>query len=167
MRLRNAMRFVSETKVLLCSLIAVAVLGVGHMDSKVRGGELDVQAALSWTDVSPHRSLFVEGDNVRLNYLDWGGDGPPLILIHGIANSPHIFDDLAPLLRDRFHVVAYARRGHGQSEAPAGPYNSKVLVSDLVHLLDNLHIERASFFGLVHGRKRDHGIRWSLSGAGG
>ena len=151
MRLRNTMRFVSKTKILLCLIIAAALLGVGHMDSKVRGGELDAQAAPSWTDVSPHRSLFVEGDNVRLNYLDWGGDGPPLILIHGIANSPHIFDELAPLLRDRFHVVAYARRGHGQSEAPAGSYDSKVLVSDLVHLLDNLHIERANFLGWSMG----------------
>ena len=120
-------------------------------DGKVQGGEADAQARPSWTDVSPHRSAFAEGDNVRLNYLDWGGDGPPLILIHGIANSPHIFDDLAPLLRDRFHVVAYARRGHGQSEAPEGPYDSKALVGDLARLLDALHVERANLLGWSMG----------------
>lgn len=145
------MWFVSKIKILLCSSITVALLGVGHMDSKVRSEEAEGQGAPSWTDVSPHRSAFVEGDNVRLNYLDWGGNGPPLILIHGIANSPHIFDDLAPLLRDRFHVVAYARRGHGQSDAPASPYDSKALVSDLAHLLDNLHIERANLLGWSMG----------------
>lgn len=121
------------------------------MDSASRGGATSAQAQASEPDASPHRSGFAEGDGVRLNYLDWGGDGPPLILVHGIANSPHIFDDLAPLLRDRFHVIAYARRGHGQSEAPTGPYDSKALVSDLVRLLDNLHIEKANFLGWSMG----------------
>jgi len=88
---------------------------------------------------------------VRLNYLDWGGNGPPLVMIHGIANSPHIFDDLAPLLTERFHVIAYARRGHGQSDAPAGGYGSEALLSDLTHLLDNLGIERAHFLGWSMG----------------
>jgi len=121
------------------------------MDGKDQGGAVQAQAQTPSTDESPHRSAFVEGDGVRLNYLDWGGNGPPLVLIHGIANSPHIFDDLAPLLRDRFHVLAYARRGHGQSEAPAGPYDSNALVGDLVRLLDNLHIERANLLGWSMG----------------
>ncbi|HVZ03262.1 alpha/beta hydrolase [Hyphomicrobium sp.] len=102
-------------------------------------------------DLFPHRSAFVDGDGVRLNYLDWGGDGPPLILIHGIANSPHIFDDLAPLLCPHFRVLAYARRGHGKSEAPAGPYDAATLVSDLRYVLDGLHIERANLLGWSMG----------------
>ena len=145
------MGFISKLKFLLCSLVAVALFGVGHMDGKIQGGVAGAQAQDFETDVSPHRSAFAEGDGVRLNYLDWGGNGPPLILIHGIANSPHIFDDLAPLLRDRFHVIAYARRGHGQSEAPAGPYDSNALVGDLVRLLDNLHIQRANLLGWSMG----------------
>lgn len=148
---RKRRSFVFTTKILRRSLITVLFLGVVHMGGEVRGGDVDAQAAPSWTDMSPHRSAFAEGHEVRLNYLDWGGDGLPLILIHGIANSPHIFDDLAPLLRDRFHVVAYARRGHGRSDAPAGPYDSKVLVSDLVHLLDDLRIERANLLGWSMG----------------
>ena len=104
-----------------------------------------------WIDKSPHRSAFVEGDGVRLNYLDWGGSGPPLVMIHGIANSPHIFDDLAPRFTDHFRVLAYARRGHGRSDAPAGPYDSEALVSDLHHLLDNLGIERAYLLGWSMG----------------
>ncbi len=107
--------------------------------------------ASNWIDTSPHASLFAEGDGVRLNYLDWGGDGPPLVMIHGIADSPHIFDDLAPLLRDRFRVLAYARRGHGHSDAPPGPYDSEVLVGDLRNLLDKLGIERASLLGWSMG----------------
>lgn len=145
------MGFILKFKLLFGALIAVVLFGIGNMDGKAQGGATHAQAQAQDADVSPHRSGFAEGDGVRLNYLDWGGDGPPLILIHGIANSPHIFDELAPLLRDRFHVIAYARRGHGQSEAPVGPYDSNALVGDLVHLLDNLKIERASFLGWSMG----------------
>jgi len=145
------MGFISKFKFLLCWFAAAALFGVGNMDGKMQGGVWAAQDPVSGADVSPHRSAFAEGDGVRLNYLDWGGDGPPLILIHGIANSPHIFDDLAPLLRDRFHVIAYARRGHGQSEAPSGPYDSNALVGDLAHLLDNLQIKRANFLGWSMG----------------
>ena len=133
-------RFVSTSMIAVCSILAMGLLGAG-----------DAQSQPFAADASPHRSAYAEGDGVRLNYLDWGGNGPPLILIHGIANSPHIFDDLAPLLRDRFHVIAYARRGHGQSEAPAGPYDAKALVGDLVRLLDTLHIARANFLGWSMG----------------
>ena len=73
------------------------------------------------------------------------------MLIHGIANSPHIFDDLAPLLRNHFRVLAYARRGHGQSDAPPGPYDSEALVGDLHQLLDDLSIERANLLGWSMG----------------
>lgn len=142
------MRLVETAKISICSLVAGALLGGSPLDNKVRN---DSVSGPAWTDSSPHHSAFADGDNVRLNYLDWGGDGPPLVLIHGIANSPHIFDDLAPLLRDRFRVVAYARRGHGQSDAPAGPYDRDVLVSDLVHLLDHLKIERTHLLGWSMG----------------
>src|ERR1700730_16949736 len=70
--------------------------------------------AASWSDTSPHKSGFVTANGVRLNYLDWGGSGPALILVHGLGDNPHHFDDLALAFTDRFRVVAYARRGHGQ-----------------------------------------------------
>jgi pimeloyl-ACP methyl ester carboxylesterase len=129
----------------------LALLAAWDMDAKTFAEDANPSKPAGWIDKSPHRSAFVEGDGVRLNYLDWGGSGPPLVMIHGIANSPHIFDDLAPLLTDHFRVLAYARRGHGQSDAPAGPYDSEVLVSDLRHLLDNLGIERAYLLGWSMG----------------
>ena len=121
------------------------------MDAKALAEAANPASSPGWIDMSPHRSAFADGDGVRLNYLDWGGSGPPLVMIHGIANSPHIFDDLAPLLRDHFRVLAYSRRGHGQSDAPPGPYDSEVLVSDLRHLLDSLGIERAYLLGWSMG----------------
>lgn len=105
----------------------------------------------AWSDPFPHRSEYVVANGVRLNYLDWGGTAPALVLIHGLADSPHVFDDFASSLRARFHVVAYARRGHGQSDAPAGPYDQATLVEDVRQLLDRLGIVRASLLGWSMG----------------
>jgi pimeloyl-ACP methyl ester carboxylesterase len=111
----------------------------------------DAGDASSWLDRSPHRSADAVLDGVRLNHLDWGGSGPPLVLIHGIGDSPHAFDELAPHLGG-FRVVAYARRGHGHSDAPPdGPYDLGTLVDDLRRLLDALGIARASFVGWSMG----------------
>ncbi len=104
-----------------------------------------------WSDPFPHRSGFLESQGIRLNYLDWGGGGRPLVMIHGIGDDPHIFDDVASRLRDEFRVVAYARRGHGRSDAPAGPYDGDTLTEDLREVLDGLGIRRAGLAGWSMG----------------
>jgi pimeloyl-ACP methyl ester carboxylesterase len=106
-----------------------------------------------WVDGSPHLTESADVEGLRLNYLDWGGVGPTVVLVHGLGGNPHIFDDLAPLLREHHHVLAYARRGHGDSDAPArGPYDLRSLVSDLRGFLDRLRIDRA------------HLVAWSTGG---
>jgi pimeloyl-ACP methyl ester carboxylesterase len=108
-------------------------------------------SAGNWIDSSPHKSLYVSVNGVRLNYLDWGGDGPPLILIHGLGDNPHSFDDLARALSPRFRVIAYARRGHGKSEAPSSGYDLATLTEDLKQLLDRLGITQADLLGWCMG----------------
>jgi len=105
---------------------------------------------VAWSDTAPHKSGFVTANGIRLNYLDWGGSGPALILIHGIGDNPHIFDDLAPAFTDRFHVIAYARRGHGLSEAKE-PYDTATLTEDLRGLMDGLGIAKAHLAGWSMG----------------
>jgi pimeloyl-ACP methyl ester carboxylesterase/thiol-disulfide isomerase/thioredoxin len=104
-----------------------------------------------WSDTSPHKSLYADVNGIRLHYLDWGGSGAPLVMIHGIGDEPHIFDEVASRLRDRFRIVAYARRGHGLSDAPDGPYDPDTLVEDLRQLMDRLEIRRASLLGWSMG----------------
>jgi len=111
----------------------------------------------TWFDPAPHKSGFVTVNGVRLNYLDWGGSGPALILIHGASGNPHWFDDLASAFTDRFRVVAYARRGHGLSEAK-GPYDTATLTEDLVGLMDALGITRAHLAGHSMGGNEITGI---------
>jgi pimeloyl-ACP methyl ester carboxylesterase len=89
---------------------------------------------------------FVQVNGVRLQYLDWGGKGPALIFIHGVADTPHVFDDLAPAFTDRFHVIAYATRGSGNSDV-IGPYDASTLTDDLCGLMDALQIPRANLVG--------------------
>jgi len=104
----------------------------------------------TWSDPAAHKSGFVTANGIRLHYLDWGGSGPALILIHGYRNNPHIFDDLAPAFADRFRVVAYARRGHGRSDAK-GPYDTATLTEDLRGLMDGLGIAKAHLAGFSMG----------------
>ncbi len=104
----------------------------------------------TWSDATAHKSGFVTTGGIRLHYLDWGGSGPALILVHGYSDTPHIFDDLAPAFTDRFRVVAYARRGHGRSEAK-GPYDSVTLTEDLRGLMDGLGIVKAHLAGWSMG----------------
>jgi pimeloyl-ACP methyl ester carboxylesterase len=108
------------------------------------------EAAPEWSDRSPHSERFVSVNDVRLQYLDWGGSGPALIFIHGLSDNPHIFDDIAPAFTDRFRVIAYARRGHGDSEAKP-PYDTATLTEDLRGLMDALGIARANLVGWSMG----------------
>ena len=102
-------------------------------------------------DTSPHKEGFAAANGITLEYLDWGGTAEALILLHGSGDNPHVFDDLAPEFTDRFHVIAYARRGHGRSEAKP-PYDTATLTEDLRGLMDALRISKASLVG------------WSLGG---
>jgi non-heme chloroperoxidase len=72
-----------------------------------------------WRDPSKHAVRFVEVEpGVKLEVLDWGGTGPPVVLLAGHGDTGHIFDDFAPALIDRFHVIAITRRGFGASSQP-------------------------------------------------
>lgn len=101
--------------------------------------------------VNSYESKWTTVNGIRLNYLDWGGKGPDLVLIHGILDSPHIFEDLVAQMKKQFRIVAYARRGHGHSDAPEGPYDLDTLVEDLRQLLDYLDIRKAHLLGWSMG----------------
>jgi pimeloyl-ACP methyl ester carboxylesterase len=73
-----------------------------------------------------------------------------LILVHGFQANPHFFDDLAGAFSGRFRVVAYARRGHGESEAKE-PYDTATLTEDLRGLMDGLGIDKADLAGWSMG----------------
>ena len=75
------------------------------------------------------------------------GNGPPLILIHGIGASRHSWDGLIPHLKSDFRCVSYDLRGHGRSPLPKPPYTLDDLVEDVETLRRELHIEKAHLAG--------------------
>ena len=94
---------------------------------------------------------FIHGSTVKLHYLDWGGSGQPLILIHGLGDSPYLFEDLANSLKKNFRVIAYSKRGHCKSQTTDSSYDNSTLVSDLKLLIDSLKIAKANLLGWSMG----------------
>src|SRR5580700_312224 len=109
---------------------------------------LCAQQPAAWTDPSPHRVQFVTVDeNVRLEVLDWGGSGRPLVFIPGLGNTAHVFDDFAPKFTDRYHVYGITRRGFGASSAPATGYEADRLGDDVLAVLDALKLSKPVLAG--------------------
>ncbi|NRQ31382.1 SDR family oxidoreductase [Nonomuraea sp. NN258] len=82
---------------------------------------------------------WVESGDVRLAVFAEGDPAhPTVLLLHGYPDTHRVWDELAALLRDRFHVVRYDVRGAGRSSAPRDrrDYGFDHLVSDLVAVLD-------------------------------
>jgi pimeloyl-ACP methyl ester carboxylesterase len=98
-----------------------------------------------------YQERFIQGNGIRLHYLDWGGSGQPLILIHGAGDSPYIFEDISSSLKNNFRIIAYSRRGHCKSESNKLDYDNITLVSDLKLLLDSLKIDKANLLGWSMG----------------
>jgi non-heme chloroperoxidase len=105
----------------------------------------------AWRDPSPHKQSFVTvPGGVRLEVLDWGGNGPPLVFLAGLENTAHVFDDFAPRFTHDFHVYGVTRRGWGASSHPpsgANQYKVPVLVEDVHAALDSLHLAHVTLVG--------------------
>src|SRR5882762_4561687 len=111
-------------------------------------GRLAAQQTTPWQDPSPHAIQFVTvDDNVKLEVLDWGGSGRPLVLLSGLGNTAHVFDDFAPKLTSDYHVYGITRRGFGASNVPASGYSADRLGDDVIAVLDALKLDRPVLVG--------------------
>jgi pimeloyl-ACP methyl ester carboxylesterase len=96
------------------------------------------------------------GGGVRLHVREWGrADGPPIVLIHGWSQSHLCWDrQYESALRDEFRLVAYDLRGHGMSEAPAGPgpyTDGRLWADDLAAIITRLGLDRVVLVGWSYG----------------
>ncbi|HEX4168917.1 MAG TPA: alpha/beta hydrolase [Bryobacteraceae bacterium] len=108
--------------------------------------------ATAWEhDASPHHAQFVTVDgNVKLEVLDWGGTGRPVVLLAGLGNTAHVFDKFAPKLTSTYHVYGITRRGFGESSAPAPDgtnYSADRLGDDVLAVCDSLKLNRPILVG--------------------
>jgi 3-oxoadipate enol-lactonase len=94
----------------------------------------------------------VEANGIEFNVKMDGHRGSPwLVLSNSLATNLSMWDRQVEALRDRFRILRYDQRGHGESDAPAGRYEFNTLVADVVALLDALEIQRTHFAGLSMG----------------
>ena len=100
-------------------------------------GAWDRAAAECWADIG----------GIRVRYLDWGGQGKPVILLHGLASSANWYDLVAPHLRNDYRVIAPDQRGHGQTTQAGSGYDWGTLTKDVVGLMDELALANAAVFG--------------------
>lgn len=85
--------------------------------------------------------------NVRLEVLDWGGSGRPVVLLAGGGNTAHVFDEFAPKLRANSHVYGLTRRGFGASGFSASENPVDRLRDDVLAVIDVLKLNRPVLVG--------------------
>jgi haloacetate dehalogenase len=106
---------------------------------------------MSFADFTPFR---VDAGGVDIAGLT-GGDGPPLLLMHGHPQTHRIWDRCLPRLAERFTVVATDLRGYGQSGKPTSddthaPYSKRAMAADQVAVMRHFGFDR--FLVCAHDR---------------
>jgi pimeloyl-ACP methyl ester carboxylesterase len=116
---------------------------------------LDLQRATKETawpiDAASHTVSFVTVDkDVKLEVVDWGGSGRPVVLLTGLGNNAHVYDKFAAKLTPTYHVYGITRRGFGASSKPPldnGNYTADRLGDDVLAVLASLKIDKPVLVG--------------------
>jgi non-heme chloroperoxidase len=107
--------------------------------------------AQNQTDSSPHTVQFVTVDkDVKLEVLDWGGIGRPMVFLAGMGNTAHNFDAFAPKFTPKYHVYGITRRGFGASSKPTPTgtnYTADRLGDDVLAVIDVLKLDHPVLVG--------------------
>jgi len=121
----------------ICGLLSIASLTAVYS-----------QRPVPWRDPSPHASRFVIADkDVRLEVLDWGGSGRPVVLLAGGGNTAHVFDEFAPKLAPNYHVYGITRRGFGASTYAAVGNDTDRLGEDVLAVISGLRLDKPVLVG--------------------
>ena len=93
------------------------------------------------------RNVVVSG--LRFHALEWGDPAAPaLLLLHGGNQTAHSWDLVSLMLSDRFHVIAYDQRGHGDSEWPRdGDASIEAMAGDAAAVVAQLGLDRPLITG--------------------
>ena len=79
------------------------------------------------------------------------GEGPDLVLIHGLATNRAFWFTTAVALQDRYRVTLFDLRGHGYSERPASGYRAIDFAEDTLRVMDSLSVKTAALVGHSYG----------------
>lgn len=91
-------------------------------------------------------------NQIKMAYqIDGPEQGPVVIMSNSLMSSIEMWDQTVGALTDRYRVVRYDTRGHGQTQVTEGPYSISLLAEDLLALMDGLNIRQAHLVGLSMG----------------
>jgi len=98
--------------------------------------------------MNPLREGDVEVPDVRLHFIDWGGNGGPIVLLHATGLLGKIYRPIAEALTAVGHVFSYDQRGHGDSgKASPAKYDWALTASDLENFIRAMKLESVRGFG--------------------
>lgn len=109
------------------------------LPARFRGGRCTVKASLFHS-----RTVRIHGHDVSYRMA---GEGPTILLIHGIAGSSTTWKGVMPALAEHYTVIAPDLLGHGQSAKPRGDYSLGAYASGIRDLLTVLEKERVTLVG--------------------
>ena len=92
-------------------------------------------------------SRFADVNGIRLHYLAAGEGDDPVVLLHGFAETSHMWRPLIAELSDRHTVIAPDLRGFGQSSAPSDGYTKAAMAQDIHALVKSLKLDRIRLVG--------------------
>jgi N-formylmaleamate deformylase len=98
-------------------------------------------------------SVQVDANGIRQHCLDYGGNGPPLVIVPGITMPAACVEFLALPLSERHRVVSVDPRGRGLSEQPDSGYELTTYADDLAALIAALGLERPIVLGHSMGAR--------------
>ena len=97
-------------------------------------------------------NISIKIDNLCVSYNDSGTDNAEtIIFLHGFPLNKSMWDRQADALKNKYRVIAYDIRGHGNSEAGIDEFFIELFVNDLVQLMNALKIDKAVLCGLSMG----------------
>ncbi|HTR85516.1 MAG TPA: alpha/beta hydrolase [Reyranella sp.] len=79
------------------------------------------------------------------------GNGPPVILLHGGLANSNYWGHQIPVLAQKYRVIVIDSRGHGRSTRSAEPYGYDLMASDVLGVMDHLHLPKAAIVGWSDG----------------
>lgn len=97
------------------------------------------------------QSQFIQAGGVRLHVVAYGGEGPPLLAVHGTGLVAQVWGVMAPYLTPHFRVYALDRRGHGESDQPADGYEIEANAEDYAAVVEQLGLRDAVALGHSSG----------------
>ncbi len=135
----------------MLALLFLHVLAAARLPSGARLAAAAVVAALSLSVSSPAaaqapQSRFADVDGVRLHYLV-AGQGDPVILVHGYAETSHMWLPLIKALQKDHLVIAPDLRGFGDSGMPESNYTKAVMAQDIHALAQQLKLGKVRIVG--------------------